>query len=104
VVVLGARLRREPNRLCWITGNLERTSALYILMRPVKTLGQAGTAEMFHSWLLCSGKGPLFTLQDTRLRTSQGLTPRTQDTKQDSRVSSTDSRILFLESLLVEPS
>ena len=29
-----SQLRREPKRKCWTTGNLERTSALYILTIP----------------------------------------------------------------------
>lgn len=38
----------------------ERTSALYILIRPWLTLDQLGTALMFHSWLECSANGPVF--------------------------------------------
>ena len=36
VRVLGSRsqLKSEPKRKCWTTGNLERTSALYILIMP----------------------------------------------------------------------
>ena len=34
------RESKEPNRQCWMTGNLERTSALYILMSPVNTWGR----------------------------------------------------------------
>jgi len=35
-MALGSRsqLKREPKRKCWTTGNLERTSALYILIMP----------------------------------------------------------------------
>lgn len=29
-----SHLKREPKGKCWITGNLERTSALYILSIP----------------------------------------------------------------------
>lgn len=29
-----SQLKREPKRKCWTTGNLERTSALYILIMP----------------------------------------------------------------------
>lgn len=36
------------------------TSALYIRMSPWLTLDHEGTALMFHSWLECSGKGPVF--------------------------------------------
>lgn len=36
------------------------TSALYMRMRPWFTLDQEGTALMFHSWLECSAKGPVF--------------------------------------------
>lgn len=36
------------------------TSALYMRMRPWFTLDQVGTALMFHSWLECSAKGPVF--------------------------------------------
>lgn len=38
----------------------KHTSALYILIRPWLTLDQEGTALMFHSWLECSAKGPVF--------------------------------------------
>ena len=31
---LRSQLKREPKRKCWTTGNLERTSALYILIIP----------------------------------------------------------------------
>lgn len=30
----GAKEKREPKGKCWTTGNLERTSALYILIMP----------------------------------------------------------------------
>ena len=30
-----SRVNTEPNLTCWRTGNLQRTSALYILTRPV---------------------------------------------------------------------
>lgn len=35
-IAFGSRsqLKREPKRKCWTTGNLERTSALYILIIP----------------------------------------------------------------------
>lgn len=36
------------------------TSALYMRIRPWFTLDQEGTALMFHSWLECSAKGPVF--------------------------------------------
>merc|ERR1712200_219567 len=62
LVSAGARLSREPKRECWMTGNLQSTSARYILIKPVNTLPQLGTALMFHSWLLCSWKGPDLTL------------------------------------------
>ena len=39
----------DPNRVCCITGNLDKTSALYILMRPVNTFDHIGTPEMFHN-------------------------------------------------------
>ena len=45
----GTRLSREPKRECWMTGNLQSTSARYILIRPVNTLPQFGTALMFQS-------------------------------------------------------
>merc|ERR1719474_1066853 len=62
LVSAGARLSREPKRECWMTGNLQSTSARYILIKPVNTLPQLGTALMFHRWLLCSWKGPHLTL------------------------------------------
>lgn len=42
----------------------EHTSALYILIRPWLTLDQEGTALMFHSWLECSAKGPVFIYKE----------------------------------------
>lgn len=41
-------------------GQTPLTSALYMRMRPWFTLDQEGTALMFHSWLECSAKGPVF--------------------------------------------
>ena len=32
----GSQLKRLPKRKCWTTGNLERTSALYILIMPCR--------------------------------------------------------------------
>lgn len=29
-----SHLKRDPNRKCWTTGNLDKTSALYILIMP----------------------------------------------------------------------
>ena len=34
----GFRVKIDPKYVCWITGNLDSTSALYILMSPVYTL------------------------------------------------------------------
>ncbi len=51
----------EPNKMCCTTGNLSKTSTLYILMRPLLTLLQDGTALIFHNWLECSANGPVFT-------------------------------------------
>lgn len=36
-----SQLKREPKRKCWTTGNLERTSALYIFIMPYSTLSHA---------------------------------------------------------------
>ena len=34
-ILAGSKLNTEPNLTCWSTGNLQRTSARYILTSPV---------------------------------------------------------------------
>lgn len=75
-----SQLKRDPKGKCWTTGNLDRTSALYILIipcialsysiieeirRPVLTLlilaQPVLIPDMSYSIGLCSQKGPLLT-------------------------------------------
>jgi len=45
----GFKLKMLPNKVCWITGNLDKTSALYIFVSPKFTLSQDETALTFQS-------------------------------------------------------
>lgn len=49
-----------PCRRTW-RRRVGRTSARYILIRPLLTLAQLATPLMFHSWFECSANGPVFT-------------------------------------------
>lgn len=49
-----------PIGKCCITGNLPKTSALYILIIPLFIFPQYGTAEISYNVGLCSKKGPFF--------------------------------------------
>jgi len=42
------------------------TSALYIFIKPLLTLLQAGTPLILYNWFECSAKGPVFTLHSTK--------------------------------------
>ena len=46
-----------------MTGYLDKTSALYIFIKPELTFDQVATPLMFHSWFECSANGPFFTLK-----------------------------------------
>lgn len=51
---------REPNGKCCTTGNLDRTSALYILIMPLLILPHPSRIpEMSNSMGLCSQNGPV---------------------------------------------
>ncbi len=41
-----SQLKREPKRKCWTTGNLERTSALYILIMPLMGFSSVRTCDL----------------------------------------------------------
>ena len=50
----GASRSSEPKRKCCTMGNLRKTSATYILVRPTFTLDHVATAVMSYRIGLCS--------------------------------------------------
>lgn len=47
-----SQLKREPKRKCWTTGNLERTSASYILIMPFYILAPSQSCKNYNLTLL----------------------------------------------------